>query len=124
MQTATIIPMDNENKRSEKENSYAASIDDVKSIKRQMDEMTRVMGSMDEAIRGNDRGTEGFVKQIQEIKKDQMLMSAKIEIVEQNLYKISLDMKARLRIWSLVWGLIGIIGGAWFKAMIDKFSKK
>lgn len=122
MQHAIIIPMDSDTNK--KENLYAASIDDMKSMKRQMDEMTRIMGSMDEAIRGNDRGTEGFVKQIQELRKDHLLMNARIEIMEQNLFKIQLDMKARLRIWSLVWALVGVIGGTLFKSFIDKISKK
>ena len=110
--------------KTEKENLYAASVDDVKSLKKQMDEVTRVVGSIDEAIRGNERGTEGFVKQIQDLKKDYELITAKIEIIEQNLYRLQLDMRARLRIWSLVWVLAGTVFGTLFKGIIDKLSKK
>lgn len=121
MNTATVIHMED---REEKENRYKDSRDEIKSMKKQVEEMTRVLGSVDEAIRGNDRGTIGFVKQIDLMKTEMSNMKFLIEKLEERFFKMELDMKNRLKIWGIVFTLSGIIIGTLFKAFIDKFSKK
>lgn len=122
MQTAIVLPMDQE--RENKEDRYLRSRDEMREFKKQLDEMTRILGSVDEAIKGNDRGTEGLVRQFQTIRETHKIFAKQIEVLEERLYKIEVDMKNRLKIWGLVFTLAGIVLGTLFKAFIDKFSKK
>jgi hypothetical protein len=122
MQSAIIIPMATE--REEKEHRYTATLDEFKQMRKQMEEQTRVLEKLTTAIAGNDVGTIGLVKQYADMRLEYVALKERVGQLEETILEMQIQAKTNSRIWKIVYGLLGIVGGTVFKALIDKISKK
>jgi NTP pyrophosphatase (non-canonical NTP hydrolase) len=111
MQLAPILHMNQELEQSDQHERST-----MKDLKRQMDRLTGEVGRLVDAIQGNDMGNEGLIPRVQAIETQQ-------DALKKRLDEMELEAKKRGMYIMAIVGLIGIVLGTGFKALIDKFSK-
>jgi hypothetical protein len=120
--------------RSEREERYRISQDDVSIIRKEVNLLTSAVGDLKiettkvvEAIQGNKFGNKGLIERITQVEQMGVTLNTRVEEVNARIEKIIANAKSRETYVRIIWGLICFVVGTLFVAVIDRIipsSKK
>jgi hypothetical protein len=106
--------------RSERDERYRVSQDDVSIIRKEVNKLTQVVGDLTQAVRdqslaikGNEFGGKGLAERLDDVEEMANNLTKKIEDVVAHA-------KSRETYVRIIWGLICFVVGTIFVAIIDR----
>lgn len=121
LSSAKVLLMNHDDsEKSEREERYRVSQDDVAIIRKEVNKLTQVVGDLTQAVRdqsqalrGNEFGGKGLVERVDDVERIALALTKKLE-------DIIAHAKSRETYIRIIWGLICFVVGTIFVAIIDR----
>jgi len=113
--------------KSEREERYRVSQDDVSVIRKEVNKLTQVVGELAneqrdlaQSLRGNNLGNKGLINRIEIGEQTINEVKESVDGLTKRLDKIVAEAKSRETYVRIIWGLICFVVGTIFVAIIDR----